>query len=87
MGGVTPEGYISIEVFSTLPCVPHFLVHEVENGRLSREVSREVAATYVREGEANLLLNLNTAVALHTWLGERVAELQRLSIPFTPIKH
>jgi hypothetical protein len=40
----------------------------------------------VRELEADVLMNLDTAKALHKWIGDRVKELEDAIIRFSPPK-
>jgi hypothetical protein len=82
IGGPTPQGQFQIAFFNERAPIPQIVVHKVNP--VTHELGDEVADErrqrdgIVREVEANLLMNLQTAKTLHKWLEGKIAETERL---------
>jgi hypothetical protein len=75
-GGVSPHLNIHMTVYNERPAIPQKMVHAVTpDGELGPELSKRSRAALVREVEADLIMNLSTAKALHEWLGKQIAML------------
>ena len=76
-GGITPRGYISASIYSERRTIPKTTEAEIsEVGVLSPEIVVTSKQDVFRELEANLTFDLNSAVSLHKWLGDKIAEMQ-----------
>ena len=79
IGGVTARGYIHMSLFSERASIPKQIKFSVDkNGHLGDEISRETRGTFIREMEADVFMDEDGAVALHQWLGEKIAQLHEL---------
>ena len=76
-GGVSPNGYIHMSIYSERRALPRLIVHEIEPDSLGKEVGREGRAGMVRELEVDVVLDEGTAIALRQWLGDKIEELQK----------
>lgn len=81
-GGLTPNGRISMAVYTERLPVPKIVVHEVKNGLLGPELidKRQGLENYVRIIEAVLHMELSTAKTVHEWLGGRIQELEASNV-------
>jgi len=75
-GGLSPDGYINMSVYNQRRPIPQKVVHEIEDQELGdeREEERESKEGVVREVEANIVMDVNTAVALRNWIDEKLEE-------------
>jgi len=77
-GGFSPQGRIQMAVYSERPAIPQITVNRVEpDGKLGAELRREGKHGVVREVEANLVMDEQTAKAVYDWLGERLKILEQ----------
>ena len=78
-GGPSPTGLIHMAVYSERPHIPKKVVHRIEGGALGGEVmeKRETRQGIFRELEADLVLSLETAISIRTWLDERIDQIQK----------
>jgi hypothetical protein len=77
-GGLSPTSrYIHMAVYSERQSIPTQLTHAVERGRLGQERTelRQGRAGLIREVEANLIIDLQTAISMRDWLDQRIVEL------------
>lgn len=76
IGGPTPSGLIHMSLFSERPAIPQKLTHSLNaDGTLGAVVETVTKQGVVREMEVDVLLTVNTARLLQTWLGEQIAKL------------
>lgn len=69
-----------MSVFKDRYHLPDVVEYDVrEGGALGEEISRSVPEGITREIEANLVMNLNTAVVMRDWLTARIDELSSIS--------
>lgn len=81
IGGITPNGNIHLAFYSERPAIPRRVVQRVTpSGALGDEVQerRESRNSIVRELDSDLFLSLSVAKGVQKWLGERIAELEKL---------
>jgi hypothetical protein len=80
-GGLAPSGRsLHMAVFSERRALPRRIVHSVSpDGTVGDELreKREGRAAIIRELEADLSMDLPTAVAVHKWLGDKIKEMAR----------
>ncbi len=86
-GGVSPRQKIQMAIFSERSPIPqrtsHRVVKEGHGFKLLEEIpdSRVSRSGVIREVEAELLMDLETAEALRTWLEERIQLAKTLREP------
>ena len=77
IGGLTPAGFVHMTVYSERVAIPKKVVYEVrEDGSLGEEIDRDSLEDVVREMEADLIFNLDEAIALRDWLDDQVKKAQ-----------
>lgn len=73
-GGVNVgNGNFAMSVFSERGPVPNRMTYAIEGGELKDVVDREGKEGVVRSVQAVLHFDINTAIALHEWFGEKIA--------------
>ena len=84
-GGPTPPfGLIHMSIYSEHLPLPSSITHQVTGGMMGEEISRSPPASsvegarVVREVEANLVMSVDTARALRTWLDAKIQEVQEI---------
>lgn len=82
-GGISPRGEIIANFYLERTPLPNELVHEISpEGGISPEPSKtdpeNLNGTLVRYVSNGIVLNYQNARELHAWLGDKVAELERL---------
>jgi hypothetical protein len=87
-GGVTPTLMIYMELFLQRQVTPQIIEHEVgPEGRLGKELKRVGKQGIVREIEAGIVMNLETAKILRNWLDDRIKQLDRIIDKKEKISH
>lgn len=78
-GGVSPKGYIHCGFFSErFPIPRHSSIAIAPTGaQAAPEQILEGKSGVVREYEANVIMDFNTAASFHSWLGGKLEELGR----------
>jgi hypothetical protein len=80
-GSVTPRGLVHFALYNERAPLPRRTTMTVRNGEASPETVAESLKGMVREVEADVVMELSTAIVFHDWLGARIAELRsRLNI-------
>ena len=77
-GGISPDGYIQMAIFSERRAIPRRVVYQLSEGRVGPEIEREERPGLVREVEADLVMSLEAAVAIREWLDGRIEMLREL---------
>ena len=78
-GGITPDGHIFMDFYTEHAPLPDEITHGVkDDGTLGEETARKPLGDnshprMIREVQAEVILGLDAAVALRTWLDERIA--------------
>ena len=76
-GGVMPTGELAINFVVDRQPYPVTVTHAVVDGKLGREVSREIAGVYIeREIQVEARIDLGQARSLRTWLDEHIHNLE-----------
>ena len=84
-GGFSPANLqIHMAVFSERQPIPRKVVQEVRAGELGAEIpAKRVGKTGMfRELEADLVMSVETAIALRVWLDQKINEAQSLREQF-----
>lgn len=79
-GGIAPNGSIHMAVYSERQALPTKIVHTVIGNQLGPEImsKRQSRNAIVREVEADLVFDLNQAIAMRQWLDEKIASLNAI---------
>lgn len=79
-GGITPQGYVQMTLYSERQPIPKRTTHEVFPSGEARELEGDRVARdgLVRECEVTALMDVPTAVALRDWLNNRIELVQRM---------
>jgi hypothetical protein len=85
-GGVTPQGGFHIGVYSERSPFPDLVINEIdENGLMQGELSRVGREGVVRELEADLAMDIPTALSLLQWLQSNLKALRQVQgMPDSP---
>jgi len=78
-GGVTPRLDIRMAIFNERHPIPSVMFHHITpDGGLGEEISenRVTKEGVVREVEADLVMDYNTAKSIHEWLGNKIATIE-----------
>lgn len=78
-GGIGPRGFIHWNVYSERHSIPEQSVFEVVGNTPGPERVVSMEEGVVREVEADLIMDLNTASAIYVWLSEKVDALRRMA--------
>ena len=85
-GGLTPQGELRISFFNEMQTLPESAVYDVtpsESGpaAISEVVEERIGGQVretTREVEVDVVLSINVARSLYRWIGEKLAEHDRL---------
>lgn len=81
-GGVSPRGELVMNFYLERPPLPNAVSHEInQNGTIGAESSvdpGDLNASLVRYVSTGAVLSLQTARDLHSWLGDKIRELEGL---------
>lgn len=81
-GGLSPRGYIDMAVYSERYSIPQQTVNPInQNGSLGKEIKEDRVSrnSVIRELEANLKMDLQSAKNIVTWLKEQIETLEKLN--------
>ncbi len=81
MGGFTPRGHLFMSLFSERAPLPDVTVQAVENGQLGKEILEQRKGSsegILRELEVGVVMDLNVAKSLVTWLKERIEIMEQM---------
>jgi hypothetical protein len=79
VGSIAPGNHlIRMSVYSERAPVPQVMVHRITNGTLGGEVTeKRVSRSGVyREVDADLVINVDTAIAIRGWLDDRIKDVE-----------
>jgi hypothetical protein len=76
-GGISPGGHINMALFNERFPLPTHVEYVVEGGQLGAEIldARIGRDGIIREVETEVVMTLDGAKKLHTWLGKKIADL------------
>lgn len=81
-GGVSPRGEIVVHFYHERPPLPNAITHEITpQGGIGRETAVEpenLASSMVRFIDTGVVMNYDNARLFHTWLGDRLSELENM---------
>lgn len=78
-GGLTPNGKIYAELFLQRSVTPQTIKYKVESGIMKDEIERTGKEGVVREIEAGVIMDIETAKVLKNWLETKIAEHEKLT--------
>jgi hypothetical protein len=79
-GGLTPNGYLSMSLYSERPPIPRRTVQKLtEEGKLGEEIvnERESKEGVIRQIEVNVLMSTEVVANLRNWLNLQLAEFEQ----------
>jgi hypothetical protein len=77
-GGITPRGTLHMAVYSERTAIPESTkISFSPEGQPGPEIVTESKQGVIRELEVDLVMDINVAVAVHTWLRDQVEILRR----------
>ncbi len=80
-GGIAPASQLlHIAIFNERQPIPKKVFHPVKDGAMQPEImeKRQVRPGLFREVEADLIVNMEVAMALRAWLDEKITEMQNV---------
>lgn len=77
-GGPTPRGLMSLAFYNERGAIPRVTSTPIVNGSPGKEEVVETKGGIVREIEIDVLMDFNSAVVFHTWLGNNLTMLKEL---------
>ena len=80
-GGIAPASQLlHIAIFNERHPIPKKVFHPVKDGAMRPEImeKRQVRPGLFREVEADLIVNMEVAMALRAWLDEKITEMQNV---------
>ncbi len=79
-GGISPRGELVMNFYLERMALPESITHEINpNGTIGSEVTSEpddLKNSLVRFIDTGVVMNYQSARDFHTWLGERIKELE-----------
>jgi hypothetical protein len=80
-GGLGPRGDMHMQFFSERRAIPTKIVHAIDGTKLGPEIKdkRESREAFVREVEVDVVMNMAQVRSLHKWLGDKIAEFQKIA--------
>ena len=82
IGGITPHGFLHFAFFSERPPLAKRLVHPMTpQGELGGPIPEKtvIRDAIIREMDVDVIMTLQAAEQLHTWLGQRLDEIKKLT--------
>jgi hypothetical protein len=81
IGGPTTRAQLHIAFFSERAAIPQQITQIVDKttGLLGKEIPEKAVTrgTIIRELDVDVMMNLDTAKAMYTWLGDRIRDLEQ----------
>jgi hypothetical protein len=86
-GGLSPNGAIHMAIYSERQAIPTKMVHTVKDGKLGPEIRlrRQSRKAIVREVEVDVVLEIQQAIVLRTWLDDKLQQYQRVVGPLPEV--
>jgi hypothetical protein len=76
-GGNSPRGLINMAVFNERWPIPKQITHEFTDGQSGEEIERTSRDAVVREVEAQLVMNIETAKIICKWLESKIKNAEK----------
>ena len=79
-GGITPKAKIQMSLFCERQPIPRQIAHKFDGLELGPEILSERLSrdAIIRSVDATLIMDLNTAEVMHSWLGNQIKEGKKL---------
>lgn len=78
IGGPTPRGLLYVHLYSERRPMPKSMDQSVTDGELGEILRVDSKQGVIRDVSCGLIMDLAAAASLHTWLGEKIEELDRM---------
>lgn len=76
-GGNSPRGLINMAIFNERWPIPKQITHEFKDGQSGSEIERASRDAIVREVEAQLVMNVETAKIICKWLENKIKNYEK----------
>jgi hypothetical protein len=84
-GGITPNGKLYAEIFIQRATTPQTTEQEINlDGTLGNETDRTGKKGIVREIEAGLIMDMETARVLRNWIDSKIQEFEKMGGALVP---
>jgi len=81
IGGLSPGGKLYIEFFLQRAVTPRSIEYAIdERGLMGEEMGREGKEGMVRQIESGLMLDIDVARALQSWLKQKIEEYEKSTV-------
>ena len=77
-GGVTPRGLLNFGFYNERRPIPRETRVQLQGDVVAQEIQLEGRSGVVREVEVNVVMNLENAKEFHVWLGNHIANLEKM---------
>ncbi len=78
-GGIVPNcRFIQMAFFSERAPIPKWEEFKLDAGRLDAKIGAKKRNAVVREVEVELLMTVEAAKAVHTWIGEKIKDFEHI---------
>lgn len=77
-GGLTPSGKVYAELFLQRSVTPQSIKYKIEDGVIKEELKRTGKEGVVREIEAGIIMDIETAKIFKDWLETKISEYDQL---------
>ena len=78
IGGMTPRGKIVASIYAERSPIPQKVRHKIENGQLGKVIYDEGKTGVIRELEAAISFDVETAIQFRDWLSDRIKEVSKI---------
>ncbi len=75
-GGLTPKGFLAMELFMEKKTLPKTDTYTVVDGKLKDPPETDMDGAILREVQACIMMDINTMISLHNWLGNKINAFQ-----------
>src|SRR5262245_651851 len=88
-GGLSPNGYVHMQLYNERRAIPKTMVHAIEGGELGGKLvaKRKERKALVREVEVDVVMNIAQAEALRAWLEDKIETYKRVTGNAVPRVH
>ncbi len=76
-GGLTPNGKIYMELFLQRLVTPQTIEYKVEEAGLGKEIGRIGKEGLIREIEAGLIMDIESAKVFRNWIDDKVKQIEQ----------
>lgn len=75
-GGVTPRGHLHMAFYNERHAIPRRSELSIVDGQPGIETVVETKGGFVREVEVDVIMDINAAMAMYVWLGQKIEQMR-----------